>query len=209
MEDKPIFWLRDYRVIHKIATLGPSGTSSESAAQYMQTLLGRKLDIHLFDSFELASRYTEDRSDCALLVANAYRDADYFYMNPKTSLLGSFFFRTPDYFICCKDKEELKNKLNLKKRISIVTHKAPSSRIKDLIISARNNGFNFDLNNIEIEYTDATSKGAEEVSRNAFDCCLTNKSAANKYLLDVVSLPLVIEMTWAVFIKTNNKIKER
>jgi bacilysin biosynthesis protein BacA len=174
----------------------------------MQTLLGRKLEIHLFDSFEVAARYSEKQNDCALLVANAYRDSDYFYMNPKTSLLGSFFFRTPDYFICCKDKMALKKKLNLKKRISIVTHKAPSSRIKDLIISAIENGFNFDLDNIEIEYTEATSKGAEEVSRNAFDCCLTNKVAANKYLLDIVSLPLVIEMTWAVFIKTNKTIKE-
>ena len=202
------FWLRNNESITCISTLGPVGSSSEAAALHMEILLGRKLKIHLFSSFELASAYTENHTDCALLVANAYRDSDYFYMNPKTTLMGSFFFSPPHYFICSRSKDELKRKLENKKRISIVTHNAPASRLNDVISSMQNNGYEFSEDKIEVHYTEATSKGAQDVSNGLYDCCLSNEIAAKHSNLEIISLPLIIEMTWVVFVKTNINLKE-
>ncbi len=208
MKRKAHFWLRDPKHLWKIATFGPSGSSSEAAAKYIQDILDRKLEIHLFDSFEQASTYTERHEGCALLVANAYRGSDYFYMNPKTTLLGSLYFRTPDYYICCKNKSILLKKLKQKERISIVTHRAPSSRLKDLNISSKDKGFKFNLDNIIIKYTESTSEGAASVYKNIFDCCLTNEISATKFMLNIVSPPLAIEMIWSVFMSTNYNSEE-
>ncbi|PHM74331.1 hypothetical protein [Xenorhabdus kozodoii] len=53
------FWIRTPQKITSIATLGPEGTSSQSAAKYLTNLIGGPLDILLFDTFELASEYVE------------------------------------------------------------------------------------------------------------------------------------------------------
>ncbi|HHL2498345.1 TPA: hypothetical protein ACQ301_000315 [Yersinia enterocolitica] len=85
------FWLKDINSITSVSTLGPKGTSSEAAAEYLSTLINRPLDINFFDSFEKASTHVENASNTALLVANAYHGIDFFYMNPNTILSGAFF----------------------------------------------------------------------------------------------------------------------
>ncbi len=92
MMDQSYFWLRDNNDINTVATLGPKSSSSEAAAKYFSTLINRPLKILLFDTFEEASDYVELTDNAALLVANAYQKTDFFYMNPKTLLSGSFFF---------------------------------------------------------------------------------------------------------------------
>jgi len=202
------FWLRSLEYVNSIATLGPKGTSSEAAAEYLASLMGRELEIRLFDSFEQACCHTEQNIDSVLLVANAYRDVDYFYMNPCINLAGSFHYSPPYYYMCCKSVEKAGHKLRLKKRITIATHRAPSSRIHDIIESLHKGGWQFDLSKTEIVYTEATSEAAKGVKSGEYDFCLVNEYAADLYQLDVISDPLIIEMVWTLFVKTNPLSKE-
>ncbi len=100
-----IFWLRQTPKITCVATLGPEGSSSQYAAQYLSRLIGDPLEVLLFRTFEQASEHVESNESCLLLVANAYQRVDNFYMNERTLLLGSFFFAPPPpaYYLACKD----------------------------------------------------------------------------------------------------------
>lgn len=90
-----IFWLRQTPQITCVATLGPEGSSSQYADQYLSRLIGALLEVLLFSTFEQASEHVESNESCLLLVANAYQKVDNFYMNERTLLLGSFFFAPP------------------------------------------------------------------------------------------------------------------
>lgn len=199
MLKEQFFGLQGLSDYEEISTLGPDGTSSQAAAVFLSTLLDRDLNINLFNSFELAGNYTESNHQSVLLVANAYRDIDLFYMTPNLKLAGSFFFTPPDYYICCRDKTLLKQKIELKKRILLSSHRAPSSRIPNLLDSISINGWNIDLSKIEISFEESTAKAALSVTNNESDLCLINESAAKLYELDIISLPMVIEMVWSVF----------
>jgi len=208
MENNFAFWLRSLESVNSIATLGPKGTSSEAAAEFLASLMGRNLEIKLFDSFEQACSHTEQYNHSVLLVANAYRDVDYFYMNPCINLAGSFHYSPPYYYICCESVEKACHRLKLKKRITIATHRAPSSRLHDMIESLKKSGWEFDLSRTEIVYTESTSEAAKAVKNGISDFCLINEYAADLYQLDVISNPLIIEMVWTVFVKTNPQSKE-
>ena len=208
MESNFAFWLRSLESVNSIATLGPKGTSSEAAAEFLASLMGRNLEITLFDSFEQACSHTEQNNHSVLLVANAYRDVDYFYMNPCINLAGSFHYSPPYYYICCESVEKVCHRLKLKKRITIATHRAPSSRLHDMIESLKQGGWEFDLSRTEIVYTESTSEAAKGVKNGINDFCLINEYAADLYQLDVISNPLIIEMVWTVFVKTNPQSKE-
>ncbi|WP_340610622.1 molybdopterin-dependent oxidoreductase [Xenorhabdus bharatensis] len=52
------FWIKSLLKISSIATLtlGPEGTSSQSAAKYLTSLIGKPLDTLLFDTFEYVNQ---------------------------------------------------------------------------------------------------------------------------------------------------------
>ncbi len=208
MGEQNAFWLRSLEGVKSIATLGPKGTSSESAAKYLASLIGRTFEIKLFDSFEQACCHTEENTDSVLLVANAYRDVDYFYMNPCINLAGSFHYDPPYYYMCCRSTGEVRHKLRLRKRITIATHRAPSSRLHDIIDFLGKENWIFDPSKIEIIYTEATSEAAADVKNGKYDLCITNKSSIELYQLHIISPPLIIEMVWTLFVRTNPLNKE-
>ncbi|OKP01097.1 hypothetical protein [Xenorhabdus eapokensis] len=201
------FWIRNPPKITSIATLGPEGTSSQSAAKYLTNLIGGPLDILLFDTFELASEYVEKNESCIFLVANAYQRVDNFYMNKNTLLLGSFFYSPPAYYLGCKTSLALEKKIAEQQTIKIATHHAPLSRLESLIESAEDKIFGISDAHLKIEITNSTSNGAKLVVNGEVDCCLANADAIKHYGLTAISHPLHIEMTWGVF--SNNQIHKR
>ncbi|WP_426577795.1 prephenate dehydratase domain-containing protein [Xenorhabdus stockiae] len=201
------FWIRSLPEISSIATLGPEGTSSQSAAKYLTNLIGKPLDTLLFDTFELAFEYVENNESCIFLVANAYQRVDNFYMNKNTLLLGSFFYSPPDYYLGCKTSLTLEKKIAEKKTIKIATHHAPLSRLQSLIESAEDKISGITDAHLEIEITNSTSNGARLVVNGDVDCCLANSDAIKHYGLTAISHPLHIEMTWGVFF--NSQIHNR
>lgn len=208
MMDQNYFWLRDNNDISTVATLGPKSSSSEAAANYFSTLINRPLKILLFDTFEEASDYVELTDSAALLVANAYQKTDFFYMNPKTLLSGSFFFSPPAYHLCCKDINALQQKVNNNDVINIDTHHAPLSRLDDLIKTANPSVIDLSNARFNIRLSTSTSQAAIHVAEGHSDCCLVNSDSIALYQLKKISAPLTINMTWALFIKNQQRQKE-
>ncbi|MBI6548330.1 hypothetical protein H8A87_06220 [Xenorhabdus sp. VLS] len=201
------FWIRHPPEIASIATLGPEGTSSQSAAKHLSNLIGKPLDILLFDTFELAFEYVEKNESCILLVANAYQRVDNFYMNENTLLLGSFFYSPPNYYLGCNTLLALEKKIAEQQTIKIATHHAPLSRLRGLIESTEDKILGISDAHLEIEVTSSTSNGARLVANGDVDCCLANADAIKHYGLTAISQPLHIEMTWVVF--SNSQIYKR
>ncbi|WP_217557048.1 hypothetical protein [Vibrio metschnikovii] len=154
-----IFWLRQTPQITCVATLGPEGSSSQYAAQYLSRLIGAPLEVLLFSTFEQASEHVESNESCLLLVANAYQKVDNFYMNERTLLLGSFA-----YYLECKDISNLTFKILSKNTISIASHHAPLSRLDGLIRSSEENVPDIRKAQIEVQLTDSTSGGAQQTA---------------------------------------------
>ncbi|PHM52800.1 hypothetical protein [Xenorhabdus sp. KK7.4] len=201
------FWISNLPEISSIATIGPEGASSQSAAKYLRNLIRKPLDILLFDTFELASNYMGKNESCILLVTNAYQRVDNFYMDKKILLIGSFFYSPPDYYLGCKNYLALKKKIAEQQTIKIATYYAPLSRLESLIRSPKNRIFGISDAYLEIEIINSTSHGARLVVNGNVDCCLANSDAIKHYGLTAISHPLHIEMTWGVFF--NNQFIKR
>jgi len=194
------FWLYDISRINTIATLGPSGTSSEAAAEYLsKKLMNRSVSVKLFDSFEKSCDYSASRDDCIFLVANAYSSINAFYMNPQVKLIGSFYYSPPPYFVCCLDDYALMNKIQAGNSIKVITHPAPVMLISSLLDAFPNSDCAFQENKVEFLYAKSTSSAAIAVSKGHYDACLVNERASKLYNLKIVSPPAHFDMVWSVF----------
>ncbi|MGI8386960.1 hypothetical protein [Robertmurraya sp. P23] len=81
-----------------IATLGPSGTSSEASTKYLLSLLNVEDGKYsLYSSYEEAYESLISGVSNLLLVANAYKDIDKFYMSKDIQFLFPYVFETPLY----------------------------------------------------------------------------------------------------------------
>ncbi len=79
----------------KIATLGPEGTSSEYIAKKFLQKFDIKKEIILFHSYESAYKAVKLQKCDGVIVANAYKNIDIFYMDEKLPLLASWIDTTP------------------------------------------------------------------------------------------------------------------
>lgn len=171
--------------LDKIATLGPSGTSSDYVARkYLESFHLIENKIILFDSFEKAAEAVLNEQAKFLLVPHAYKNINYFYMNPMLKLEKIFTYDTPMYGIATRidNSDFLYSEL--------VSHEAPIPMV-DYYLSA----------DINIELANSTSAAAELVSRGTFDFCITNEEACKKYKLKFIESFHAINMSWSIFIK--------
>ncbi|CAM3847441.1 hypothetical protein Xentx_02953 [Xenorhabdus thuongxuanensis] len=113
------FWIRNPELV-SISTLRPEGTSNQFAAKYLTNLIGKPLDILLFDTIDLASEYVENHESCTFLVVNTYQRVDNFYMNKNTFLLESFFYLSLAYYLSCKISLALEKKIDEQQTIKII-----------------------------------------------------------------------------------------
>src|SRR4051794_30129957 len=74
----------------QVATLGPTGTSSEAAARHLLRQVDEEFDctgeIVLHPSFEMAAATVVARQAVAVVVPSAYSDVNQMYMNPRLRL---------------------------------------------------------------------------------------------------------------------------
>ncbi|OIJ21867.1 hypothetical protein BKP45_04010 [Anaerobacillus alkalidiazotrophicus] len=171
-----------------IATLGPTGTSSEAAARYLLSFLKKSQGGYtLFPSFEEASNDLVNGNSNILLVANAYERIDELYMSQDLKFLFSFVFETPLYGITKRRGEDLAKNRTLK----IATHHAPLSLIPWFLK-------NIDRN-YEIVLVNSTSEAAIKVQTGEVDLSLTTANAAQEYGLEFISPTRTILMLWSIF----------
>jgi bacilysin biosynthesis protein BacA len=180
--------LRDLRTL-RLATLGPEGTSSDQAAKYFldHSEISEKALV-LCAQYEEAAEYVITGKADLLLVANAYKAIDNFYMAPALYFMCAYFFQTPVYGIAARKGWVPEPN----KRYSIATHHAPISLVpwflKDLPIE-------YDL--IELDSTVGAARAAQA---SVTDLCVTNAVAVEKTPgLEFVTRTRPIRMLWSVF----------
>jgi hypothetical protein len=187
-----------------IATLGPSGTSSEASTKYLLSLLNVEDGKYsLYSSYEEAYESLISGVSNLLLVANAYKDIDKFYMSKDIQFLFPYVFETPLYGVAKRPFEEL----DRSRTLIVATHHAPSSLLP------------WFLTHLNIEYkvllVNSTSEAAVKLQKGEVDLCLTTENAAQKYNVSFISPTRTILMLWSVFGKKStllslkkNKLEE-
>lgn len=172
----------------KIATLGPEGTSSETAADYLCLSFDIKdRQICLFSTYEEAFASIVNKENDLFLVANAYDKVNTFYMSPLSQLEFSFVFSTPPYGLAKKPGTYLPTD----RKIRVATHPAPAC-LTPYFLEGRNT-------EVDLFMVRSTSEAAQKAHDLESDLCITNAVAASKYGLDIISPTYVIEMLWSIF----------
>jgi hypothetical protein len=175
-----------------IATLGPTGTSSENTAFFFSQKLRNKPDVKLFNTYEDAENFVLCSEGSLMLVANAYKRINEFYISNRTKPLLSFFFDTPPYGIATKPGINLLE-LARKRPLQIASHHAPQHLIAGLLPGHR----------FEVFDAASTSLAAEMTSKGEVDACLTTKIACQKEGLEFQSTEVNIHMLWTAFTGKN------
>ncbi|MCO7263674.1 bacilysin biosynthesis protein BacA [Dickeya zeae] len=171
-----------------VFTLGPSGTSSESASRYFghwmaSTYEGSTHQVYLNNTYEEA-REKLNQNNGLLVVANAYPQINDFYMDPRLSLTGAFVFDTPLYGLAIK--ETLPNR-----PLIVASHPAPVPLIQELLPD----GLHVD----RVVTMSSTSAAAQAVANHDVDVALTTEVAVNLHCLQFISRTRPIHMLWSVF----------
>lgn len=163
-----------------IATLGPSGTSSEFVARRLSE------NITLFPSYEQAEESLHSgKQETVLLVANAYQFINRFYISTRTAPVAAFFCDTPPYVLASK-AHQLQD---IPHRPRISSHRAPAHLIDHILDGSE---FTF----VEANSTSAAARTAAEC---AVDACITTRVACEKEGLNQLYESGEIPMLWTIF----------
>ncbi len=182
-----------------VATLGPTGTSSERAAG----LLWRHMSnddaacprIHLYDEYEFAAASVRSGSASHFVVANAYQGVNEFYMDDVLSLAAVFVMDTPPYGLAA-----VGDVAGLARPLSVVSHPSPVPLIVPLLPEA--------CRIDSIIRVSSTSAAARAVRERTADLALTTSTAALAHGLTFVSRTRRIRMVWSVFTPGPRPLRE-
>lgn len=173
-----------------VGTLGPTGTSSETAA----TLLWRQLcdlpsepQITLYETYEQAGEALLAGDVSHFVVANAYRGVNEFYMDARLALAGVFIMDTPLYGLAKSRRRE-----TVPAAPSIATHPAPVPLITQLLPARFRQG--------QVLIMSSTSAAAMAASGGRTDLALTTETSVATYDLEFISRTRPIRMVWSVFV---------
>ncbi|ANP50045.1 prephenate dehydratase [Streptomyces griseochromogenes] len=182
-----------------VGTLGPPGTSSEVAAKryaaQMSGLDGPTIDVQLFDTYEKAGEALQARDVTHVVVANAYKEINPFYMDPAVELAGVFVMDTPLYGIAMA-----RGGGPVPDAPTVASHPSPEPIIAQLL-PRRHATY-------KVIHHDSTSAAARAVVEGTADLALTTVPAAQLHDLEFISGTRPIRMVWSVFgraVPTRNK----
>ncbi|WP_374221013.1 bacilysin biosynthesis protein BacA [Bacillus cereus group sp. N21] len=173
-----------------IATLGPSGTSSEHAAKSFinnfSLSVHTKSRVHLMSTFEECISQVLESNITYAIVPHAYEGIKDFYMHPDLELIQLFRCDTPMYGLAVRpdfnfQAEALDNHI-------VVSHPAPISLLKYYIGKEA-----------IFKKVNSTSIAAELVREKVYDFAITNEVAREQNQLKFVFQFKNIPMSWSVF----------
>jgi hypothetical protein len=173
--------------LRAVATLGPTGTSSESAATH---LWHHRADEHLpvirlFPTYELAAEALRSGFASHLVVANAYSGINAFYMDPRLAITAAFLLDTPPYGLAAVTSQPVPH------QVRVATHPAPAPLVSELMP---------EWHTLDgMVFTDSTSVAAAKARLLETDLALTTLPAAIAHQLRFISRTRPIRMLWSVF----------
>lgn len=173
-----------------VATLGPSGTSSEYAAKYFcrwaeMNNIAQKSYVLLSETYELARENIANGEANILVVANAYQGINTFYMDNSLQLSAAFVLDTPLYGLAVKHPM-------VPGEIVVASHPAPIPLLDELMPT------NYSVAKLALK--DSTSSAAKAVAEGEVDVALTTELAAKIHGLTFISNVRSIQMLWSAFI---------
>jgi len=178
-----------------VATLGPAGTSSEASARHLldwavEALRACSGPIQLLPTYEQAMECVLTGRATHLLVANAYREINDFYMDPRLKIAAAYRFNTPNYGLAkCRGTQ-------ISSQIGVATHPSPIPLIEELLPI----GVTVSV----VVPMSSTSAAAAAVAGREVDVALTTDVAAEIYDLEFISRTRPIEMLWTAFCAARN-----
>jgi bacilysin biosynthesis protein BacA len=178
-----------------VGTLGPSGTSSEEALNYIKQQIQAKqinISVKLFDNFLALREALQNNQVDLALVPHAYDKINEFYMEPNFDLGFIFVYPTPVYGLAKKKDREIKFTGS-----KVVTHPAPLPLLSQLLPG-------HSQQEITVELANSTSAAAQQVHQGLADLAITNEKARQSYDLEFVATYGTIPMSWSVFYKKPN-----
>lgn len=177
--------LQDNKIV--IATLGPEGTSSESAARVLADHGDGDAHCMLFATYEEAAQAVINRQADYLVVANAYHSINHFYISDSLVTAGVFPKETPPYGVAVRSGVSIN-----KSAIILASHPAPSHMVESW----------FKLNQRpKLLHTNSTSAAAKMVAAGEVDACITTDPARQKNGLVFVTNTYRIRMIWSIFVR--------
>ncbi|MDU0813913.1 bacilysin biosynthesis protein BacA [Bacillus siamensis] len=199
VKDVPFKWNTQYEGLMEfitktpllnVATLGPSGTSSEAAAKYFLSAINSENGQYtLYPTYEEAFQGLILGKSNFLIVANAYERIDRIYMSQETHLLFPFVYETPLYGIAKRPGTPLPMNQTLK----IATHHAPVSLIPWFLAD-----LSFEY---EVVFVKSTSEAAMKLKAGEVDLCVTTENAAKQCGVKFITKTRPILMLWSVFVR--------
>lgn len=180
-----------------LGTLGPSGTSSEEALNYViDQLKQQKINtlVKLFDDFTLLREALQTNQVDLALVPHAYHKINDFYMEPDLDLGLIFTYPTPVYGLAQRKDAEFDKSESLNE-CTIVTHPAPLPLLSRLLTTNQNQ------QDVKVELANSTSAAALQVQQGLAQLAITNEKACKSHDLEFISIYGTIPMSWSVFYK--------
>lgn len=186
-----------------IVTMGPYGTTSSVAANYLQNYLYnnsnvRSVEIMLFDTFETALEKLKKCGADMIILPNAYDKMTRFYWDTNMMLLKSFVIHTPFYGIAAMDKNALIGKESLK----VSSCRAVMHILDDLIADTEFRGIPY-----EIVEAYSTKKSLMLLENGEVDLALTNDTSLCDSKAEFISSRMHTEVLWSVFVNKKDMIK--
>jgi prephenate dehydratase len=180
--------------VRAIATLGPTCTSSESAAEF---LWGHRRgtqppEVRLHDTYESAADALRAGTVSHLVVANAYSGINAFYMDPRLAFETAFVLDTPPYGLAAPPSGA-----DIPHHVRVATHPAPALLVNELMPTTHALA--------DLVFTTSTSVAAATVRRLETDLALTTLPAATAYQLRFISRTRTIRMLWSVFTRRHDE----
>ncbi|MGW1146427.1 hypothetical protein ACWD6I_15530 [Streptomyces sp. NPDC002454] len=173
-----------------VGTLGPHGTSSEVAAtRFVRRAggtTGRAGEVRLYDSYEEAGAAVRTGEVTHLVVANAYRAVNQFYMEPALELANVFVMDTPLYGLAAP-----RGAGPVPDSPTIASHPAPEPIIAQLLSPEHTTHTTI--------HSASTSAAARAAVEGTADLALTTAPCAELYGLEFISRTRPIRMVWSVF----------
>ncbi|MBB4889567.1 hypothetical protein WEB32_33060 [Streptomyces netropsis] len=176
-----------------VGTLGPPGTSSEVAAtQFARRSAGPDgpaAAVRLFDTYEEAGAALRAADVAHVVVANAYKAINHFYMDPALELTNVFVMDTPLYGLAVR-----RGATPVPDSPTIATHPAPEPIIAQLLSRKHTTH--------KVLHSTSTSAAARAALDGTADLALTTGPCAALYDLEFISRTRPIRMVWSVFARS-------
>ncbi|WP_225859446.1 prephenate dehydratase domain-containing protein [Streptomyces albicerus] len=179
-----------------VGTLGPPGTSSEVASERYAVQMsgpeGPPVDVRLFDTYEKSVEALHAHEVTHVVVANAYRGINQFYMDPAVELAGVFVMDTPLYGLAVR-----RGAGPVPDSPTIASHPAPEPIIAQLLPQRHATH--------KVIHQDSTSAAAQAAVDGTADLALTTVPAAQLHGLEFISRTRPICMVWSVFSRAGTR----